>query len=91
MEVTGFITAVVIGLIIGVLGRIVAPGRQNIPVWLTLVVGVVAALVGTLIASALGVAATRGIDWIELIIQVALAAIGVSVVAGLYHRRSRAV
>ena len=40
MEVTGFITALVIGLIIGVLGRIVAPGRQNIPVWLTLVVGV---------------------------------------------------
>jgi uncharacterized membrane protein YeaQ/YmgE (transglycosylase-associated protein family) len=91
MEVTGIITALVIGLIIGVLGRIVAPGRQNIPLWLTLVVGVVAALVGTLIASALGVAATRGIDWIELIIQVALAAIGVSVVAGIYHRRSKAV
>ena len=78
MEVTGIITALVIGLIIGVLGRIVAPGRQNIPIWLTLLVGVVAALIGTLIASALGVAATRGIDWIELIIQVALAAIGVS-------------
>jgi len=90
VEVTGFITAVVIGLIIGVLGRIVAPGRQNIPVWLTLVVGVVAALVGTLIASALGVAATRGIDWIELIIQVALAAIGVAIVAGFYHRRREA-
>ena len=33
MEITGIITALVIGLIIGVLGRIVAPGRQNIPVW----------------------------------------------------------
>ena len=91
VEVTGIITALVIGLIIGVLGRIVAPGRQNIPIWLTLLVGVVAALIGTLIASALGVAATRGIDWIELIIQVALAAIGVSIVAGMYHRRGKAV
>jgi uncharacterized membrane protein YeaQ/YmgE (transglycosylase-associated protein family) len=87
VEVTGIISALVIGLIIGVLGRVVAPGRQNIPLWLTLVVGIVAALVGTAIAAALGVAATRGLDWIELIIQGALAAIGVAVVAGLYHRR----
>jgi uncharacterized membrane protein YeaQ/YmgE (transglycosylase-associated protein family) len=91
VEITGIITALVIGLIIGVLGRIVAPGRQNIPLWLTLVVGIVAALVGTFIASALGVATTRGIDWIELIIQVTLAAIGVAIVAGLYHRRRNVV
>jgi uncharacterized membrane protein YeaQ/YmgE (transglycosylase-associated protein family) len=89
MEVTGIITALVIGLIIGVLGRVVAPGRQNIPLWLTLLVGIVAALVGTAIASALAVAVTPGIDWIELIIQVALAAVGVSVVAGIYHSRRR--
>lgn len=87
MEVTGIISALVIGLIIGVLGRVVAPGKQKIPLWLTLVVGIVAALLGTAIAAAIGVAATRGIDWIEMIIQVALAAIGVAIVAGLYHRR----
>ena len=87
MEVTGIISALVIGLIIGVLGRVVAPGKQKIPLWLTLLVGIVAALVGTAIAAALGVAATRGLDWIEMIIQVALAAIGVAIVAGLYHRR----
>src|SRR3982750_2769713 len=89
MEVTGIITALVIGLIIGVLGRVVAPGRQNIPLWLTLLVGILAALVGTAIAAAVGVAATTGVDWIELIIQVALAAVGVSLVAGLYHRRRK--
>ena len=87
MEVTGIITALVIGLVIGILGRVVAPGRQNIPLWLTLLVGVLAALVGTAIAAALGVAATAGIDWLELIIQVALAAVGVSVVAGIYRNR----
>ena len=87
MEVTGIITALVIGLVIGVLGRLVVPGKQNIPIWLTLLVGIVAALIGTAIAAAIGVAATAGIDWIELIIQVALAAGGVALAARWYGRR----
>ncbi len=86
MTVTGIFTAIIVGLIIGVLGRAVAPGRQNIPIWLTIVVGIVAALIGSAIAGAFGVASTNGIDWIELLIQVVLAAVGVSVVAGM--RRS---
>ncbi len=52
------------------------------PIWLTILIGIVAAIVGTLIATVLGVGSTRGIDWIELFIQVALAAVGVSLVAG---------
>jgi uncharacterized membrane protein YeaQ/YmgE (transglycosylase-associated protein family) len=87
MEITGLITALVIGLIIGALGRLVAPGKQNIPIWLMMLVGVIAALLGTALAFAVGVAVTPGIDWIELIIQVALAAVGVSAVAGIYGRR----
>jgi uncharacterized membrane protein YeaQ/YmgE (transglycosylase-associated protein family) len=63
------------------------PGKQNIPIWLTIIVGIVAAFIGTFIARALGVADTRGIDWIELIVQIIVAAIGVSLVAGLYGRR----
>jgi uncharacterized membrane protein YeaQ/YmgE (transglycosylase-associated protein family) len=50
-------------------------------------VGIVAALIGTAIARGLGVANTRGIDWIELIIQVVLAAIGVTIAANAYARR----
>ena len=87
MEITGIITALVVGLIIGALGRLVAPGKQNIPIWMTMLVGVVAALVGTALASALGFASTRGIDWLELILQVVLAAVGVVIVAGIYSRR----
>jgi uncharacterized membrane protein YeaQ/YmgE (transglycosylase-associated protein family) len=88
MEVTGLITALIIGLIIGVLGRLVAPGKQNIPIWLTMLIGVVAALIGTALAVAIGVAVTPGIDWIELIVQVVLAAVGVTIVAGIYGRRA---
>ena len=91
MEITGLLTALVIGLIIGALGRLVAPGRQNLPIWLTLLIGVAAALLGSGIAAALGVADTRGIDWIELILQVLLAAVGVILVARFYTRRNTRV
>jgi uncharacterized membrane protein YeaQ/YmgE (transglycosylase-associated protein family) len=86
MEITGLITAVVIGLVIGALGRLVVPGKQNIALWLTLLIGVVAALLGTLVAGALGVAETRGIDWIELALQVGFAAAGVALIAGARGR-----
>ncbi|HWS34928.1 MAG TPA: GlsB/YeaQ/YmgE family stress response membrane protein [Actinoplanes sp.] len=87
MEVTGFFAAIVIGLIIGALGRLVVPGKQRIPIWLTLLIGVVAAILGTFLAAAFGVDDTPGIDWIEIALQVGLAALGVALVAGTYGRR----
>ena len=87
MTVTSIITALIVGLIIGALGRLVVPGKQNIPIWLTLVIGVVAALLGTVLAKAVGVNDTSGVDWIELLFQVVLAAIGVAIVAGSGRRR----
>ena len=90
MTVTGIITAIIVGAIIGALGRLVVPGRQPIPIWLTIVVGIVAAFIGTLLARALGIpTATSGIDWLELLVQVIVAAIGVVLVANLYARRGR--
>lgn len=88
MTVTGIITAIVIGLVVGVLARLILPGRQNIPIWLTIVVGIVAAFLGTALARALGIpTATSGIDWLELLVQVVLAVIGVALVSGAYSRR----
>lgn len=87
MTVSNIIMAVIIGAIIGALGRLVVPGRQNIPIWLTIVIGIVAALLGTVLAQAVGVATTPGIDWIEVLFQVVLAAVGVALVAGIGGRR----
>ena len=88
MTVTGIISAILIGLVIGILGRLVVPGKQHIPIWLTIVVGIAAAFLGTALARALGLpTATKGIDWIELLVQVVLAAVGVAIVAALYGRR----
>ena len=90
MTAGGIISALIIGLIIGALGRLVVPGRQNIPLWLTLLVGVGAALLGTAIARAGGFVETAGlIDWRELLLQIALAAVGVALVAGIAGRRRR--
>lgn len=86
MHVTGIVTAIVVGLVIGALGRLVVPGRQHLPIWLTVLVGAVAAVIGTSIATVLGVADTTGVDWLELIIQVVLAAAGVNLAADLRRR-----
>jgi uncharacterized membrane protein YeaQ/YmgE (transglycosylase-associated protein family) len=90
MTVTGIISAIVIGLIIGVLGRLVLPGKQRIPIWLTILVGIVAALLGTALARAIGIpTATSGVDWTELLVQVVVAAVGVGLVATLGGSRRR--
>jgi uncharacterized membrane protein YeaQ/YmgE (transglycosylase-associated protein family) len=81
MEITGVISAIVVGLVIGLLARLVLPGRQRIGLLWTIAVGIVAALIGSAIAEALDVGDTDGVDWIELLIQIALAAAGVSAVA----------
>jgi uncharacterized membrane protein YeaQ/YmgE (transglycosylase-associated protein family) len=88
MTITGIISALLVGIVVGALGRLVVPGKQNIPIWLTIVVGIVAAFIGTALARAIGLpTATGGIDWLELIVQVVVAAIGVALVAGMYGRR----
>ncbi|MDG6105000.1 GlsB/YeaQ/YmgE family stress response membrane protein [Dactylosporangium aurantiacum] len=88
MTVTGIITALIVGLIVGALGRLVVPGRQSMSIWVTMAVGVVAALLGTVLANAIGIATdTPGVDWGELLVQVLLAAVGVALVAGVSGRR----
>ena len=87
MTAEGIIMAIVIGAIIGALARFVLPGRQNIGILLTVVIGIVAALLGTWLAQQVGVAVTPGIDWIEIVFQVGLAAIAIALFAGVGSRR----
>ncbi|MGA8117430.1 MAG: GlsB/YeaQ/YmgE family stress response membrane protein [Actinocatenispora sp.] len=79
--------AIIAGAVLGVIGRLILPGRQNIPWWAMIGVGIVAAFVGGLIAQAFGVDRTHGIDWIKHAIQVVLAVIGIAIVAGAFGRR----
>jgi uncharacterized membrane protein YeaQ/YmgE (transglycosylase-associated protein family) len=72
---------IIAGLIIGALGRLVHPGRDPMPIWLTIVIGIVAALVaGLLIGGLLG-----------FILAIVIAAVLVALVGGMYRGRSASV
>ncbi len=68
------IGALLAGIIIGPLARLVLPGRQSISIGTTILVGAVGAFIGGLIAQWIGVGETGGIDWIKHAIQVGVAA-----------------
>ncbi len=92
MTITGIITAILIGIVVGVLGRLLVPGKQPIGMLVTILVGIVSAFIGTAIARALGIpTATAGIDWLELLVQVVVAALGVALVSSLMGRRRTGV
>jgi uncharacterized membrane protein YeaQ/YmgE (transglycosylase-associated protein family) len=90
MEIIGLIIA---GIIIGLLGKFVAPGdKDNIPIWLTLLCGVGGVLIGYAVSEALGVKDTNGIDWIRWAISIAIAAVLViiaSTVTGRNNTKTR--
>jgi len=79
---------IVAGIIIGALGKFVAPGdRDNIPIWLTVLCGIAGVLIGYYVAGALGVGETRGVDWLRWLISIAVAAVLVMVAASMTGRR----
>jgi uncharacterized membrane protein YeaQ/YmgE (transglycosylase-associated protein family) len=71
------------GLVIGALGRLVLPGRQDISLLATALVGIAASLLGGILADTFDVG---GI--IQFLVAVALAAIGITVFASSEHRRA---
>ena len=88
MEIIGVIVA---GIIIGLLGKFVAPGdRDNIPIWLTILCGIGGVLIGWFIYTAFGGNGSRGIDWIRWLIAIAVAAVLVMIASAVTGRsRSR--
>lgn len=77
MGIIGFIIA---GLIIGALARLVLPGRQNLSIALTLVLGVAGAVIGGVIANLLGTGDIFELNVLGFIVAV-LAAVGLLIAA----------
>jgi uncharacterized membrane protein YeaQ/YmgE (transglycosylase-associated protein family) len=51
----GDVVAILIsGLVIGALGRLAVPGPDPIPIWLTILIGIIGSIVGGAVALALG-------------------------------------
>jgi uncharacterized membrane protein YeaQ/YmgE (transglycosylase-associated protein family) len=80
------------GVIIGLLGKFVAPGsRDNIPLWLTVVCGIVGILLGNWLYVDVfnGKCATSGVDWLRHIVQILTAAVLVAIAASVTGRSRR--
>jgi uncharacterized membrane protein YeaQ/YmgE (transglycosylase-associated protein family) len=77
----------VVGTIFGLLAYLVMPGRRNVPIWAAILIGMLAMVLGSLLANVFGVGDTAGVDWAELLIQLLVAVVGVAIVAGLRSRR----
>ena len=81
------IWAIVAGLIIGVIAKLILPGRQPIPIWLTVLLGIGGALIGNWISSALDVRHTGGVDWIRHALQIGAAMLLIALVSPMYLGR----
>ena len=82
------IWAIIAGLVIGLLAKLFLPGRQDIPLWLTIVLGIIGGLVGNWLAGVFGVRYTSGIDWIRHFLQIGVAAVLIAIVAPMWTGRS---
>lgn len=92
MDLSDILVALIGGVIIGLLGKFVAPGdRDNIPLWLTIVCGIGGVLLGTFLYSMFFDPTTGGIDWWRHIWQIVVAAVLVMIAAAVTGRSSSKV
>lgn len=78
--------AIIVGLVLGVLARLIIPGRQRIPLWLTVAFGMLGAVLGNAIATWAGVGVTSGFDWIRHGLQLGGAVLVVALGSPLWQR-----
>ncbi len=84
------ILAIVVGAIIGLVARLVMPGKQNVGMIMTVVLGALGGLIGSWVAASFGYHnANGGIAWIPFFIGVAAAVVLIAVYESLTGRRTR--
>lgn len=75
----GFIVA---GLVIGALARLVKPGRQNLGLLMTLVLGLAGSVIGGLIANLLGTGGIFELNVLGFVVAVIAAVVLIGVAEG---------
>ena len=79
----------VVGAIVGLLGKFVAPGdKDNIPLWLTVVCGIGGMILGGVIYQAFGGNGSKGLDWTQGIVAILTAAVLVVIASTLTGRNT---
>lgn len=84
------IGALILGAIVGALARLLIPGKQDIGILATILIGALGALVGGAIYQFFGGGETSGIDWIRLAIQIVAAIVFVLVWISMKGTKSSA-
>jgi uncharacterized membrane protein YeaQ/YmgE (transglycosylase-associated protein family) len=74
--------AIIVGLVLGLIAKAIIPGRQKIPLWLTVIFGMLGSVLGNWLATGIGVNETSGIDWTRHLLQL----IGAVVIVGIGDR-----
>ncbi len=81
----GFIIA---GLVIGALARLIKPGKQNLGLLATLLLGIVGAIIGGVIANLLGTGGIFELNVLGFIVAVVAAVLLIGVAESLSGRRA---
>ncbi|WP_330291983.1 GlsB/YeaQ/YmgE family stress response membrane protein [Streptomyces sp. NBC_00576] len=71
----GWLWAIIVGFVLGLLAKAIIPGKQHSPLWLTTIFGILGAIVGNAIARGIGIDETSGIDWGRHALQLAAAVV----------------
>ncbi|MBC2933905.1 GlsB/YeaQ/YmgE family stress response membrane protein [Nocardioides sp. zg-1228] len=87
--VVDLIVLIIVGAIIGLLGKLVAPGdKDNIPIWLTILCGIGGVLLGYWIYSFFGGDGSDGVDWVRWIVAIITAAVLVVIASTVTGRNA---
>jgi uncharacterized membrane protein YeaQ/YmgE (transglycosylase-associated protein family) len=70
MDGMGLISWIVLGLIAGAIAKALMPGRDPGGCIITIIIGIIGALLGGFLATALGFGGLSGFDWRSLIIAI---------------------
>lgn len=89
LTIGGIIGTIIFGAVIGILARLFKPGKQDVSILATVVIGIIGAVVGYFLAALIGVEATDGLDWIRWIISIVVAVIALGIYLGMKGRSNR--
>jgi uncharacterized membrane protein YeaQ/YmgE (transglycosylase-associated protein family) len=85
------IGAVVVGLIVGALARLIMPGKQNIGVIMTVLLGALGSFLGTWITYQLGYSNSNGgFQIIPFLVGIVIAVVLIAIYVGITGRRNTA-
>lgn len=92
MDLVTILFYLIVGTIVGLLGKFVAPGdKDNIPLWLTILCGIGGMIIGGVIYRAFGGNGSAGLDWVQGIVTVLTAAVLVVIASTLTGRNRTTV